>query len=110
MLIEPHSSSFCCNHGRETGLVMKSLHPAANAANLSDCNDEAVRATMMTGREYGDMIGLGVMLRVEVDLGGLLNMAPSSVVGVTCWKPAMLLARSISRISSVASMPLFTGS
>jgi hypothetical protein len=41
------------SHSRETGFVKKSLHPAANAATLSDCNDDAVKATMMTDERNG---------------------------------------------------------
>lgn len=32
----------------ETGLVRKSLQPAAKAFTLSDCREEAVKATMIT--------------------------------------------------------------
>jgi hypothetical protein len=41
------------SHSRETGFVRKSLHPAASAATLSDCNDDAVKATMMTDERKG---------------------------------------------------------
>jgi len=41
------------SHSSETGLVKKSLHPAASAATLSDCNDDAVKATIMTEERKG---------------------------------------------------------
>jgi len=59
--IEPHSRSFCCSHWSETGLVRKSLQPAASAETRSTCSDEAVRATMMTGMVRGGETGLLTM-------------------------------------------------
>ena len=41
------------SHSSKTGLIKKSLHPAASAAPLSDCNDDAVKATMMTEERVG---------------------------------------------------------
>jgi len=52
-LIEPHSMILLLSQSRDTGFVRKSLQPAASAATLSDCNDDAVKATMMTEERKG---------------------------------------------------------
>jgi len=52
-LIEPHSMILLFSHCSDTGFVRKSLQPAASAATRSVCNDEAVRATMMTEERKG---------------------------------------------------------
>jgi hypothetical protein len=52
-LIEPHSIILLLSHSRDTGFVKKSLQPAASAATLSDCSDDAVNATMMTEERKG---------------------------------------------------------
>lgn len=52
-LIEPHSMILLFSQWRDTGFVRKSLHPAASAATRSLCNEDAVRATMMTDDLYG---------------------------------------------------------
>ena len=41
------------SQSRETGFVRKSLQPAPSAATLSDCNDDAVKATIMTEERKG---------------------------------------------------------
>jgi hypothetical protein len=55
-LIEPHSIILLFNQSNETGLVRKSLHPAPSAATRSLCNEEAVRATMITAERYGEEV------------------------------------------------------
>lgn len=87
--------AFRSSHGAPTGLVRKSLHPAARASLRSDSRDEAVSATMMTGEGKG--------------------RSPSSSSGeglsvVSSEKTPMWFTRSSLRISLVASMPDITGS
>lgn len=102
--IEPHSTSFDSSQGRETGFVRKSLQPAASAATRSACSEEAVRATMITGMLRRGEFGVPSGLLLELDAG-----EPISEVGVVT-SMLTLFCRSISRISLVASIPLFTGS
>jgi len=52
------------SHSSETGLVKKSLHPAASAAPLSDCNDDAVKATMMTEERVG-LLHAGIVRNIR---------------------------------------------
>ena len=47
--IHPHSIVFCSSHLRFTGLVKKSLQPAAKASDLSASEELAVNATIITG-------------------------------------------------------------
>ena len=56
--IDPHSVSLTCSQRRETGLVRKSLQPAASAFTRSACSEEAVRATIMTGMASCGEVGL----------------------------------------------------
>lgn len=81
--------------------MRKSLHPAANALTRSTWSDEAVRATIITG-----IVRRGDAGELIVDEKGVQFSEP---VGVEMRVP-MLLARSISRISLVASIPSLTGS
>jgi hypothetical protein len=55
--MQPHSTILRSSHFSETGLVKKSLHPAASATTLSDCKLDAVSATMMTELRKGDAGG-----------------------------------------------------
>ena len=47
--MQPHSLTFRSSQTKLTGFVKKSLQPAARASCRSDCREEAVSATMMTG-------------------------------------------------------------
>lgn len=100
--IEPHSSSFFSNQAKETGLVKKSLQPAAKATSRSTSSEEAVRATMMTET----LCGVIRVLLGATNSGGVL---PPMAGGVFA-KALMLTARSASLISLVASIPSLTGS
>ena len=92
------------NHSRETGLVKKSLHPAASAATRSLGNEEAVRATMITEERYGEATER-VSDAAETSEGVLCP----SVVGVSEGKPDEELVFSRRRISFVASIPSMIG-
>lgn len=99
--MQPHSTVFFSSHLSDTGLVRKSLHPAANAATRSVCSDDAVRATMMTAERKGEGGGTD-----ESPISIALGWSPDGVLGNT----PMLLLRSSLRISLVASIPSMTGS
>ena len=93
--MHPHSIALRSNHGAPTGLVRKSLQPAAKASLRSAAREEAVSATMMTGDGKG--------------------RSPSSSSGddlsaVSSWKTPMWFTLSNLRISFVASIPDMTGS
>jgi hypothetical protein len=98
--MHPHSIILVSSHFNDTGLVRKSLHPAANASTRSCIKLEAVKATMITD-ERAD--GPGV-----VSMAGLSVLCDSEL-GVDGKKPT-LLDRSISLIALVASNPFITGS
>lgn len=100
--IHPHSTIFLSSHFNETGLVRKSLHPAARAFTRSLCRDEAVRATMMTDDLNGDGGTGAFSAAAEEDRG-------CSVAGVEGKTPMLLFLSSL-RISFVASIPSITGS
>jgi hypothetical protein len=89
------------SHFNETGFVKKSLHPAANATTRSDCNDEAVRATMMTEERKGDGGAASLTSRIR-GIG-------CSAIGVEGNTPMLFIFSSF-RISLVASIPSMTGS
>ena len=110
----PHSVSLTCSQRSETGLVRKSLHPAASAFTRSACSDEAVRATMMTGMANCGEVGLESGNVEEAEEAAEVEASSGKVefgdaAGVVMNVP-MLLSRSIARISLVASIPSLTGS
>ena len=55
-LIEPHSMILLFSHFSDTGFVRKSLQPAASAATLSLCSEDAVSATMITEDRYEGVV------------------------------------------------------
>jgi hypothetical protein len=77
-LIEPHSMSLLFSHCKDTGFVRKSLHPAPRAAIRSLCNDEAVKATIITEERYG----LAILVSEEVSDGVEASVACLSPDGV----------------------------
>lgn len=98
--IHPHSIILVSNHFNDTGLVRKSLQPAANASTRSDIKLEAVKATIITA-ERAEAPGV-------VSMAGLSVLCDSEfgVVG----KIPTLLDFSMPRIALVASKPFITGS
>ena len=93
------------NHSNETGLVRKSLQPAARAATRSLWRDDAVRATMMTDERYGEFSDRDSEVVDEAAEGMDFSdsVGPSSVeAGDRGGKPAAALAFSNRLISLVA--------
>jgi hypothetical protein len=97
-----------------TGLLRKSLQPAASAATLSELSTEAVRATMMTEARKGVCAAMFGDIGVAISGGGAsssrLLCEPACDAGGVDGTTPMFSARSSLRISFVASMPSMTGS
>ncbi|RUS25390.1 hypothetical protein BC938DRAFT_472241 [Jimgerdemannia flammicorona] len=122
--MQPHSMILRSNHSRLTGLVRKSLQPAARAACLSLSSEDAVSATMITGERKGDcgIAGFGATVGKGfegstgevgvVGVGGFesgLARAAAMELGVDGKTPIFCI-RSRRRISLVAAMPSMMGS
>ena len=107
-LIEPHSMILLLSQWRETGLVRKSLQPAASAATRSLWREDAVRATMMTDERYEGVVAERAVSEVEVDADASDGVCWPSDCGVD-GKPPTPLVFSSFRISFVAWIPSMTG-